>query len=184
VKAAAETFRPNKNLDTAQVITELGKGEALVSFLEGNGVPSMVERTMIRPPTARLGMLSAAERRAIIAKSPVMGKYDTAVDSESAYEILKKRMEQTAAEDAEAEQGGGGLLGGLGTIVGTIFGTTRKRGNRLSTGQLIARSVTRTVVSRTAGKLAADVGKSLGGSVGGSIGRAIVRGTLGGILRR
>jgi DNA helicase HerA-like ATPase len=183
VKAAAETFRPNKNLDTAQVITELGKGEALVSFLEGNGVPSMVERTMIRPPTARLGMLSAAERRAIIAKSPVMGKYDTAVDSESAYEILKKRMEQTAAQQEEA-QGGGGLLGGIGSIVGTIFGTTRKRGDRLSTGQLIARSVTRTMVSRTAGKIAADVGKSLGGSMGGSIGRAIVRGTLGGILRR
>ena len=55
VKAAAETFRPNKDLDTAQVITELGKGEALVSFLEGNGVPSVVERTMIRPPSARLG---------------------------------------------------------------------------------------------------------------------------------
>ena len=64
VKAAAETFRPNKNLDTAQVITELGKGEALVSFLEGNGVPSMVERTMIRPPSARLGAITPAERSA------------------------------------------------------------------------------------------------------------------------
>ena len=80
VKAAAETFRPNKNLDTAQVITELGKGEALVSFLEGNGVPSVVERTMIRPPSARLGLVSAEERRAVIAQSPVKGKYDTAVD--------------------------------------------------------------------------------------------------------
>jgi DNA helicase HerA-like ATPase len=181
VKAAAETFRPNKNLDTAQVITELGKGEALVSFLEGNGIPSVVERTMICPPSARLGLINTDERKAVIARSPVKGKYDTAVDAESAYEILMKRVEETAAEDGEQS---GGLLGGLGGIVGTIFGTTRKRGERLTTGQLIARSVTRTVVSRTAGQVAADIGKSIGGSMGGSIGRAIVRGTLGGMLRR
>ncbi len=184
VKAAAETFRPNKDLDTAQVITELGKGEALVSFLEGNGVPSVVQRTIIRPPSARLGLISPQERSAVIANSPVKGKYDTAIDSESAYEILKKRVEDTAAAKAQAEQGGGGLMGGIGGMLGSIFGTTRKPGERLSTGQLIARSVTRTVASRTAGKLAADIGKSIGGSMGGSIGRAIVRGTLGGMLRR
>jgi DNA double-strand break repair helicase HerA and related ATPase len=184
VKAAAETFRPNKNLDTVQVITELGKGEALVSFLEGNGIPSVVERTMICPPSARLGLITADERRAVDAQSPVKGKYDTAVDSESAYEILKKRVEETAAAEAEAEQGGGGLMGGIGVIVGSIFGTTRKSGERLTTGQLIARSITRTVASRTAGKVAADIGKSVGGSMGGSIGRAIVRGALGGMLRR
>jgi hypothetical protein len=185
VKAAADTFRPNKDLDTAQVITELGKGEALVSFLEGNGVPSIVERTMIRPPSARLGMISADERKAIIAKSPLKGKYDTAVDSESAYEMLKKRVETTAAEPAQPDQGGGGgIIGGLGGILGGIFGTDRKRGERLTTGQLITREITRTVASRTAGKVAADVGKSLGGSMGGSIGRAIVRGALGGLLRR
>ena len=74
VKAAADTFRPNKNLNTAQVITELGKGEALVSFLEGNGVPSMVERTMIRPPSARLGVITPAERSAAIAREPAQGQ--------------------------------------------------------------------------------------------------------------
>jgi DNA helicase HerA-like ATPase len=188
VKAAAETFRPNKDLDTAQVITELGKGEALVSFLEGNGVPSVVERTMIRPPSARLGMISADERKAIIAKSPLKGKYDTAVDSESAYEMLKKRVEKTAAQpdqtSGQSEQSGGGLMGGLGGLIGGIFGTNRKRGERLTTGQLVTREITRTVASRTAGKIAADVGKSLGGSMGGSIGRALVRGALGGLLRR
>ncbi len=84
VRAAADTFRPNKNLDTAQVIMELGKGEALVSFLEGNGVPSMVERTMIRPPSARIGPVTPAERNSVIAGSPVKGKYDTAIDPESA----------------------------------------------------------------------------------------------------
>ncbi len=182
VRAAADTFRQNPALDGVQAITELGKGEALVSFLEGNGVPSVVQRTMIRPPSARLGTVTDAERAAIIAKSPLKGKYDTAVDSESAYEILQKRMESSAASQEGA--GGGGLLGNLGSVLGSIFGTDRKRGERLSTGQVITREVTRSVTNRVAGKVAADIGKSLGGSVGGSIGRAIVRGALGGILRR
>lgn len=189
VRAAADTFRPNKDLDTAKVITELGKGEALVSFLEGNGVPSMVERTMIRPPSARIGPVTPAERKAVIDKSPMKGKYDTPVDSESAYEILQKRMQGTAASSApgqqgQAEQGGGGLLGQIGGVFGTIFGTNVPRGTRLSTGQRMSREVTRSVTNRVAGQIAADLGKSLGGSMGGTIGRAIVRGTLGGILRR
>ena len=92
VKAAAETFRPNPKLDTAQVITQLGKGEALVSFLEGNGTPAMVDRTMIRPPSARIGPVTPEERKAIIAKSPLKGKYDQTVDPQSAYEILQKRV--------------------------------------------------------------------------------------------
>jgi DNA helicase HerA-like ATPase len=183
VRAAAETFRPNPELDTARVITELGKGEALVSFLEGNGVPSMVQRTMIRPPSGRVGPVSVQERRDLIARSPVKGRYDTAVDAESAYEILQKRVEQTAAPAGEGE-GGGGIFGKVGAVIGELFGTSRARGTRLSTGQLITREVTRSVTNKIAGKMAADVGKSLGGSVGGSIGRAIVRGTLGGILRR
>src|SRR5262249_42714003 len=78
VAAAAETFRPNPKLDTAKVITELAKGEALVSFLEGNGTPAMVERAMIRPPSARIGPITPEERAAIQNKSPVKGKYDTA----------------------------------------------------------------------------------------------------------
>ena len=81
VKAAAETFRPNPKLDTAQVIMELGKGEALVSFLEGNGTPTMVERCMIRPPSARVGPITPDERKAVMAKSPVKGKYDQTIDS-------------------------------------------------------------------------------------------------------
>ena len=183
VKAAAETFRPNKKLDTVRAITELGKGEALVSFLEGNGVPSMVERTMIRPPSARLGTVTPAERSAAIAASPFKGKYDTAIDQESAYEVLQKRVATEAATPEEAAERGG-IFGQIGNVLGDMFGTSRPRGKRLTTGQLITREVTRTVTNRVAGKIAADVGKSLGGSVGGSIGRAIVRGTLGGILRR
>ena len=73
---------------------ELGKGEALVSFLEGNGTPSMVERAMIRPPSGRIGPVTDGERKTIIAKSPVKGKYDEVVDRESAFEKLQKRVEQ------------------------------------------------------------------------------------------
>ena len=182
VAAAAQTFRPNPKLDTAKVIMELGKGEALVSFLEGNGTPAIVERIMIRPPSARIGPITPEERKAIIDNSPVKGKYDTAIDSESAYEILQKRIAGATAS-SDGPVGGGGILGQLGAIVGTIFGTNTGR-NRLSTGQLIARNVTRSVTNKVVGGVVADLGKSVGGSIGGSAGRALVRGALGGLLRR
>ncbi len=175
VAAAAQTFRPNPKLDTTKVIMELGKGEALVSFLEGNGIPAMVERVMIRPPTARIGPITPEERKSIMDNSPVKGKYDTAIDSESAYEVLQKRVSGTGGA-------GGGLLSQIGGIVGTLFGT--KTRGKMSTGQVIARSVTRSVTNKVVGGVAADLGKSVGGSIGGSVGRAIVRGALGGLLRR
>jgi len=184
VQAAAQTFRPNPKLDTAKVIMELGKGEALVSFLEGNGTPAMVERVLIRPPSARIGPITPEERKAIMDASPVKGKYDTAIDAESAYEILQKRV---AGTTAHADQGGGGgdigILGHLGAIVGTVFGTNAKRG-RLSTGQLITRNITRSVTDKVVGGVVADLGKSVAGSLGGSVGRSLVRGALGGLLRR
>ncbi|MBB4364890.1 hypothetical protein GGD65_005952 [Bradyrhizobium sp. CIR18] len=184
VAAAAQTFRPNPKLDTAKVIMELGKGEALVSFLEGNGTPAMVEQVLIRPPSARIGPITPDERKAIMAASPVKGKYDTAVDEESAYEMIQKRIAGTAATaDGSAGGNGGGLLGQIGSIVGTIFGTNVKRG-RLSTGQVIARDVTRSVTNQVIGGMAANIGKSVGGQLGGSIGRTLVRGALGGLLRR
>jgi DNA helicase HerA-like ATPase len=182
VAAAAQTFRPNPKLNTTQVIMELGKGEALVSFLEGNGTPAMVERVMIRPPTGRIGPITPEERKAIMDRSPVKGKYDTTIDSESAYEVLQKRVAGTAASP-NGTAGGGGILGQIGAIVGTIFGTNVSRG-RLSTGQIIARSVTRSVTNKVVGGVVADLGKSVGGSMGGSVGRALVRGALGGLLRR
>jgi DNA helicase HerA-like ATPase len=182
VAAAAQTFRPNPKLNTTQVIMELGKGEALVSFLEGNGTPAMVERVMIRPPTGRIGPITPEERKAIMDKSPVKGKYDTTIDSESAYEVLQKRVAGTAASP-NGTAGGGGILGQIGSIVGTIFGTNVSRG-RMSTGQIIARSVTRSVTNKVVGGVVADLGKSVGGSMGGSVGRALVRGALGGLLRR
>jgi uncharacterized protein len=180
VAAAAQTFRPNPKLNTAQVIMELGKGEALVSFLEGNGTPAMVERVLIRPPSARIGPVTPDERKAIMDASPVKGKYDTAIDAESAYELLQKRLTGTVAT---ASAGGGGILGQIGSIAASIFGTNVTRG-RLSTGQLIARNITRSVTNKVVGGMVADVGKSVGGALGGSVGRALVRGALGGLLRR
>lgn len=189
VAAAATTFRPNPKLDTAKVITELGKGEALVSFLEGNGTPAMVERVFIRPPTARMGPLTAEERKAIIARSPLKGRYDTAVDSESAFEILHNRLIGKAAPagttgETPAIPGQASALDKIGDIVGNIFGTNRPRGQKLSTGQVIARDLTRSVTGAVVGGLAANIGRSVAGSMGGSIGRSIVRGALGGLLRR
>src|ERR1700692_3967718 len=179
VAAAAQTFRPNPNFDTAKAIMELGKGEALVSFLEGNGRPAMVERVLIRPPSARIGPITPEERKAIMDASPVKGKYDTTIDSESAYEVLQKRVAGSTA----AAGGGGGILGQIGAIVGTISGTSRPRG-KMATGQVSARSVTRSVTNQVVGGVAAGLGKKVGGSVGGSVGRALVRGALGGLLRR
>ena len=197
VKAAAETFRPNPKLDTAKVIMELGKGEALVSFLEGNGTPSMVERCMIRPPSGRVGPISEDERKALMASSPVKGKYDQAIDRESAYEILQKRMQEGTDEEpldgsppsdktAQASASGGfaGVMAWITEIVHSIFGTGHGRRTRLTRGQKVARQVTRSVTNQIAGRIAADIGKSIGGKAGSSVGRAIVRGTMGGILRR
>jgi len=186
VKTAADTFRPNPALDTQAAILELGKGEALVSCLDAAGTPGIVQRVLVAPPAARLGPVSPDERKAVIAASPVRGKYDTPLDAVSAYEVLQGKAQTnikataTAPVEQQATGQGGGLFGWL----GGIFGTSRPRGQRLSTGQTIAREVTRTMVNRVAGQVAADLGKSVGGRTGGSIGRAIVRGTLGGMLRR
>jgi DNA helicase HerA-like ATPase len=189
VKAAADTFRPNPKLDTAQVITQLGKGEALVSFLEAAGTPAMVDRAMIRPPSARIGPVTPEERRAAMAKSPVAGKYDVTVDPNSAYEILQKRVQDAAAASPAAEggqapapagAGGGGILGGLGTLIGGVFGTNNPRGRRLAPGQVVARSVARSVGS----EVARDLTKSLGSGAAGRVAGQILRGTLGGVLRR
>jgi DNA helicase HerA-like ATPase len=200
VRAAAETFRPNPKLNTAQVITELAKGEALVSFLEAGGTPSVVERANIRPPSARIGAITPDERKAVIAKSPIKGKYDTSIDPVSAFEILQRRLAGGAAPagaapgNASAEQMPGGssppapaetgIFHRIGDKFRNVFGLGRPRGARLTTSQSMARNVVRAVAAGMATQVAAALAKSTGSKTAGTIGKAVVRGTLGGVLRR
>lgn len=100
VRAAASSFRENPAFDTEDVITDLGVGEALVSLLDERGAPAIVGRTMIRPPSSRLGPATQAERKAVQNDSPVGAKYDTAIDRESAYETLESRAEARAKQEA------------------------------------------------------------------------------------
>ncbi|MGF1503019.1 MAG: helicase HerA-like domain-containing protein [Paracoccaceae bacterium] len=103
LRAAAETFRPNPRFDTETAIREVGVGEAVTSCLEAKGVPAMVERTLIRPPSSRLGPCAPEIRAAAIAGSPVAGLYDRAVDRISAHEMLAERARTRAAAAADAE---------------------------------------------------------------------------------
>jgi len=187
VKAAASTFRQNPAFNTEEAIMQLGVGEALVSMLEDKGAPSMVEKTLIRPPSSRLGPLTPEERQGIIQNSPVASQYTTVVDRESAYEVLKRNAEATAASEEEAKGEPGAEIptgGGIGSILGSLFGIGVPRGKRLTPTQRVTREITRTVTNRVAGNIAANIGKSVAGSMGSSVGRAIVRGALGSILRR
>jgi hypothetical protein len=111
VKAAADSFRPNPAFDTETVITEMGVGEALVSTLDAKGTPSIVQRTLIRPPSSRLGPALPPERAGLVASSPCAGRYDKLIDRESAYEILEareeaaeKEAERLAKQDAKAQE--------------------------------------------------------------------------------
>src|SRR5690606_24609914 len=104
VKTAADTFRPNPDFNCAEMITQLGTGEALVSTLEAKGVPSMVQRTLIRPPSSRLGPITPQERQKLIAESPVSGQYDESIDRESAFEILQKKALEAQKAEEQAQQ--------------------------------------------------------------------------------
>jgi uncharacterized protein len=181
VKAAATTFRANPAFDTQKAIMQLGVGEALVSTLDAKGQPTIVQRTLIHPPNSRVGPVTDAERKAIIAESPIAGEYDEAIERESAYEILQGRTADRASESAPTaaspksepvkEDSGGGIFD-------WILGTGSRR--RLTTGQKVARDVTR----RTGDEIGAAIGRGIGGKTGESLGRSIARGVLGGILRR
>jgi hypothetical protein len=105
VKAAAETFRQNPRLDAEKVISELGVGEALVSFLDAKGTPGIVERAFILPPHSQIGPIRPEQRRALLANSLVAGYYEKVVDRESAYEVLTKRFAaETQLQASEAQE--------------------------------------------------------------------------------
>ncbi len=140
IRAAAETFRPNPKLDVERVIQELKVGEALVSVLQDKGEPSMVQRTLIRPPSGRIGPVTAEERRTFVENSPVYGKYEEVQDRASAYEMLQAKSEQTAAADAADAKEEEARKNSWGNV---IFGRGPRGG--ASMGELLARDVTRSV---------------------------------------
>jgi DNA helicase HerA-like ATPase len=194
VKAAAETFRQNPEIDCETVITELGKGEALVSMLEGNGTPSIVQVTKIRPPSSRLGPLTLPERQQIIDSSPLQGQYEDLSDRESAYEVLQARSEGRVAS-AQPQQEAANSGGFWGSILGGATGS--RGGHRQGVGEAVAKGVVRTI-STTVGRqigaavLGAVIGKAVGrrsgggaiaGSIARNVGASVTRNVTGSIMR-
>ncbi|MGE0755080.1 MAG: helicase HerA-like domain-containing protein [Alphaproteobacteria bacterium] len=179
VKVAAQTFRPNPAFDTMEAITTLGIGEALVSVLESKGTPTVVARTLIRPPVSLVGPLADAEREKAIAQSPVAGVYDTLANRESAYEILQQRVETKADErqsnvwgtQAQAERTAAAAASG------SMPGSRR-----------VVRSEPQPAPKRSAGRrsdtLIEATTKSVLRSIGSSVGRHIARGLLNTMLKK
>jgi uncharacterized protein len=171
VKAAASTMRANPKLDVETAITELAVGEALVSFLDEKGRPSITERVYVHPPGSQIGPITPAQRQQLMGSSLVAGAYEKTIDRESAYEMLKGRAAATTAAAAEVQAQGGGAQAGadgqggglMGSLNDMLFGSTGPRGGKHEgLAQTMAKSVVRTA--------------------GSAIGREIIRGVLGGFL--
>lgn len=167
VKATAQTMRQKPGLDIETAITELAVGEALVSFLDSKGRPSVTERAYVLPPGSQIGPITPQQRQALMQSSLVAGVYEKHVDRESAHEMLKQRAEVAMAEAAKAAGGGaagqaasGGILGGINDI---LFGSTGPRGGRRE-------------------GLAESMAKSAVRTMGSTVGREIIRGVLGGLF--
>jgi hypothetical protein len=161
VRAAAETFAPNPKLDVSDAITKLAVGEALASTLRDGGVPSPVEQVLVTSPTSRIGAISEAERAAVRQRSPVGGKYDNAVNRESAAEMLAARATEKSAPAKPAGKGAAPETEGAGwsdTVRDVLLGSGRRQG----------------VIEAMA--------KSASRSIGSRIGQQIVRGVLGSIF--
>ena len=167
VKATAETMRSNPDINIVEAITELGTGEALVSFLDEKGRPGITQRVFVVPPGSQIGPITSQQRQALMAHSLVAGNYDKTIDRESAYEMLQQRASpvaggKPAAAGKDAAAADEGMLGGMGTMVKeALFGRTGPRGGQYDgLVQSMAKSAVR------------------------SAGREIIRGVLGGILGR
>lgn len=166
IKSAAETFRPNPKLNATAVLTELGVGEALVSFLDEKGQPSVVERALICPPHSQIGPIKQEQRQQLIQSSLVYGTYEKVVDRESAYERLKGAVvSSSTGQPTPTKENPGGFLGGI--FSGGNSSSSKKGRGRVgrppdSLGQAMAKSAVRTI--------------------GSSVGREIVRGIMGSIF--
>lgn len=187
VKVAAETFRANPAFEAKDVITELGVGEALVSTLQKKGVPSIVERTLIRPPSSRLGPLSEKERKDQINMSPVGTQYDKSVDRESAYEILEKRAKEALEQEADKREEEDRHREETGQRPGrTRSGFQLPEFGRDDRPTKRARSKARTTRKRTSRSrqtVTEAAVKSIARTVANGLGKAIVRGILGSLKK-
>jgi DNA helicase HerA-like ATPase len=181
VKAVADNFRENPNFTSSDAVQELGVGEALVSTLDAKGIPSIVDRVLIAPPTCRMGPITPDERAVVMAASPLKGVYDETVDRESAYEILVGRAEAKDAgaapstrqgpEPARRTWGSADKSSGRAPQAPRPAPHTRSSGSgyqRQTMGEAAAKSAVRSVTS----------------AIGSSLGRALVRGVLGSLLKR
>ena len=162
VQTAASTFRANPAFKTEEAITQLGKGEALVSVLDLKGIPTMVELALFRPPSGRMGPITPQERQQLLKNSPVYGLYEDAVDRESAYEKLQKKAGERAAAQEQA-------------AAAKAAEKQAKAEAKVSTRE--------TATDRFVKNVASSVGRTVGSSVARSIGNALVRGILGSLSR-
>lgn len=171
VKSAAETFRPNPKLKVEQVITELSVGEALVSLLQADGSPAIVERAMICPPRSRLGPVTPAERSMILKTSPVAGRYEETVDRSSAYELLAGKAEAQAKAEADAKAAATKAKedAAAAKVAERQQRTTARQ--PASMGEKMIQSAARSAAS------------SIGRQVANSLGKSLVRGILGALLK-
>ena len=170
LKLAAQTYRDNPRFPTEEAIREVGVGEAVTSMLERKGIPGVVERTLIRPPSSHLGPINPDERRAILAASPMAGKYDRTLDRRSAYEMLQERATQAARDAEEAE------------VQAEAEAQAQREFNaaRRYSGTRVERSTSRRSQAPDFGEaMTRMVVKELTGTTG----RRIVRGILGGLFK-
>ena len=178
LRLAAQNYRPNPDFDTAEAIQAVGTGEAVTSLLEAKGVPGIVQRTLIRPPSSQLGPIPDAERVALNAASPMAAKYGTALDRESAAELLARRAAEAAQQSAEAGAKGAD---------DDLWQTDRvfSRARRYDPGIQIrseAKSTSRPAARRSDSMVEA-FGKSFARQLGTKSGQALVRGVLGSLFR-
>ncbi|MFQ8431754.1 helicase HerA-like domain-containing protein [Amaricoccus sp. W119] len=172
LRQAAETFRPNPAFDTETAIREVGTGEAVVSLLEEKGVPAMVSRCLIRPPQSRLGPVTGAERAETLKASPLAGRYDTAINRESAAEMLADRADQ-AAKEAEARRKSEEMAERM----------LREAQEKSARAPRETASPARAGTARARPSLGAEIATAVVKQLGTRQGQALVRGILGGLFR-
>jgi DNA helicase HerA-like ATPase len=172
LRRAAQNYRTNPAFDIEDAIREVGTGEAVTSMLEKKGVPGMAERTLIRPPSSQLGPIEPATRAALIGMSPLVGKYDTAIDRESAFEILRTRAEEAAREAEDAER----------AEAEAEEKEREFKAARRYSGEAVGRSSSRTRSSRS-DSVATTFAKSFARQLGTRSGQALVRGVMGSLFR-